>query len=116
MDNDRRKELREQYKNRRPEKGVIAVRCGEDIWLAPAQDAAADRNSILFQLNMGSFPNRDLQKAYSAAPEQAQCLLLKKLDYTDPSDDVSDDLQLLLLEAADEYPDAKPLKPAVKLK
>lgn len=116
MDNERKRELREQYKNRRPETGVIGVRCGSRLWIAPSRDVTADRNSTLFQLDMGSFPNRELQKAYSKDPARAEYIVLKRLDLKDPAEDVTDDLQLLLYEAADEYPDAKPLKPAVKLK
>ena len=114
MDKERRRQLREQYDNRRPDMGIVSWRHGGDIWVMTSTDAAADHNGTEFQLKLGSFPNRELQRAYSADPEGFVWTLEKKLEYEDPKEDHGDDLELLLLEFLDAYPDARPMKPGKK--
>lgn len=62
----RKKELIEQYKQMRPEMGVLLIRClrEEAVFLAPCPGFTIRRNRILFQLNMGSHPNRRLQQLW----------------------------------------------------
>ena len=114
MDRDRKKELRGQYMRRRPDMGVVTWRCGDDIWVMTSRDAAADYNSMSFQLKLGSWPGKELQRAYNADPDGFQWTLEKPLRYDDPNDDLSDDLALLLMEFLDEHPNAKPMKPGIK--
>ena len=114
MEKQRQKELKEAYKLRHTTKGVAAWKSGDRLWIAKTDDATADFNGTSFQLRLGSWPNRELQQAYSAAPESFEWLLLKELKYEDPTQDYADDLELLLLECFDEYPDAKPMKPNQK--
>ena len=114
MDNDRRKELREQYKNRHPKMGVVSWRSGERIWAGTSTDTNADHNGMSFQLKLGSWPEKELQKAYSADPQSFEFSVEKELDYEDPSEDHSDDLDLLMMEFLQEHPEAKPLRPVRK--
>lgn len=57
MDINRKKELMEAYKNRRPEMGVVSVRClatGESF-LGTSSDTRATMNGIRVKLNGGLY-------------------------------------------------------------
>ena len=108
---DRRKELRERYENRHPDMGIVCWKSGDRMWIAKSKDAKADYNSTSFQLKLGSWPNREMQKAYNAAPDSFEWIVLKKLDYEDREEDHSDDLEILYMMVIEEYPDAKKMKP-----
>lgn len=112
MDEKRKKELKAAYAARHPVKGIVCWQRGEQRWIAKSQDAAADRNSTSFQLKLGSWPNRELQKAYAADPDSFVWSVLAELSYEDPAEDLTEDLELLRLEVLDRYPDAKPMRSA----
>ena len=116
MDKEKRKALQEQYKERHPEMGIVCWKCGDKIWLAESKDVQADYNSMKFQLKLGSWPNKKLQNEYNNDPENFEWVVLKQLDYKDPAEDHYDDLDILMLEAMAEYPDAEPMKPNKKWK
>lgn len=111
MDDARKKTLREEYDRRRPDMGIVCWRSGERMWIAISRDAKADYNRSLFQLKLGSWPERELQRAYTEAPETFQWSLLKKLDYEEREEDHSADLELLYLLCQEEYPQAKAMRP-----
>ena len=110
MDNEKKKALREQYSNRHPQMGVVCWKCGDEMWIDMSKDFNADRNRTDFQLKLGSWPNKALQKAYQDDPDGCSFSLLRELDYEDYSEDHTDDLKLLLMEVLSEYPDAKPMR------
>ena len=110
MNTDRKKELKEAYANRHPVMGIVCWTCGENMWVAKSKDADADFNGTSFQLKLGSWPNREMQQAYKADPESFRWEILKELDYEDPNEDLTDDLELLYMEVMDEHPDAKPMR------
>ena len=114
MEKNRKKALRKQYDNRHPDMGIVCWQCGEEMWVAASRDAKADYNSTSFQLKLGSWPNRAMQQRYRETPEAFRWSLLKKLDYEDPTEDHSEDLELLMLEVLEEYPNAKPMRPGRK--
>ncbi len=114
MDKDQKRALRAQYEERRPDMGIVCWRSGEQMWIATSKNAATDYNSSLFQLKLGSWPNRAMQQAYAAAPDNFRWSLLKKLDYKERDDDHSEDLQLLYMLCMDEYPQAQPMRPGRK--
>jgi len=116
MDNNKKKELQEQYKNRHPEMGIVCWKCGDDMWVAPSLDTKADFNGTSFQLKLGSWPNREMQSAYKKNPDSFEWKVLKVLKYEDLSEDHTEDLQILMMEVTEEYPDVKPMKPTVKLR
>ena len=116
MDKNRKKELRQQYQNRHPDMGVVCWQCGDTFWAAVSKDARADYNSTRFQLDLGSWPNREMQSRYREKPEEFQWSLEKRLDYEDNDEDYSEELELLLLEFLEEHPDAKPMRPGRKWK
>lgn len=115
MDKDRKKELREGYANRHPDMGVVCWQCGDEIWAAVTKDERASYNGTSFQLKLGSWPNRELQAAYSRRSGDFKWFMAKKLDYKEPSDVTGEDLELLLMEFMEEHPEAKPMKPGKKL-
>lgn len=110
MENERKKELRAQYEQRRPDMGIVCWQNGEKMWIATSKDAAADYNSSLFQLRLGSWTNRELQKAFTDDPNAFQWSLLKKLDYKERDEDHDDDLELLYMMCLDEYPNARQMR------
>lgn len=114
MNNERKKELREQYDRRRPDMGVVCWHSGERMWIAVSRDAKADYNRSLFQLRLGSWPNRELQKAFTEDPDAFQWSILKKLDYEDRDEDHSEELELLYMICLEEHPQAKQMRPGRK--
>ena len=63
MEKEQKKALRTQYDQRKPDMGVVCWQSGDKMWIAISKDARADYNSTLFQLRLGSWPNREMQKA-----------------------------------------------------
>lgn len=110
MTNDRKKELKEQYEKRHPRMGIICWQSGEKLWADMSRNADGDYNSTSFQLKLGSWPNRELQSAFTAAPESFSFSLVKELEYEDYSEDHTDDLKILLMDYLREHPDAKPMR------
>ena len=43
MEKEHRKALREQYQNRKPTMGIVALTHGDELWIATSTDAAADQ-------------------------------------------------------------------------
>jgi hypothetical protein len=64
----RRRDLVRQYKERKPEVGVFAVRCSAtgEVWVAASRTLASARNPIWMSLRLGSHRNRDMQEAWKA--------------------------------------------------
>ncbi len=110
MNTDRKKELKEAYSKRHPDMGIVCWTNGNRMWIAKSKDAKADFNGTSFQLQLGSWPNREMQDAYKADPASFRWILLKKLDYKEIDEDLSDDLEILYMEAMEEYPNAKPMR------
>ncbi|HOB11615.1 MAG TPA: GIY-YIG nuclease family protein [Syntrophomonadaceae bacterium] len=97
---ERKKELQEQFKQMKPDMGILAVinmdskRC----WLEAATNLKGKQNSVAFQLKNGSHINRQLQKDWNEQGEQAfQIVVLEQLEYDkdESKTDYRDDLELL---------------------
>lgn len=114
MEKDRKKALRAEYDQRKPDMGIVCWRSGERMWIATSKDAKTDHNGSLFQLKLGSWPNREMQKAYNEAPDSFQWSLLKKLDYEERDEDHGEELELLYMLCLEEYPDAEQMRPGRK--
>ena len=67
MPNAHRKELIEEYKNRKVARGVFQVTCSAtgQVWAGSAPNLDARKNGLWFALNHGSNNNPTLQKAWS---------------------------------------------------
>lgn len=110
MDIKRRKELTEAYKNRRLDMGVIAFRCTatDEIFLTSATETSAKSNRLRFQLSAGSCPNRRLQALWTQYGEGAfELSVVKRLEYEDPQEDHSEELETLLALCLLENPQAE---------
>lgn len=114
MEREKRKEMQSQYANRHPEMGVVCWQSGARLWLAASKDTHADHNSTLFQLKLGSWPNREMQQAYHDDPASFAWSVLKVLDYENADDNHSDDLELLLMLCLEEHPGAALMRPTKK--
>ena len=101
MDNDRKRQLKRSYKERRPEMGIVSFCCEptQDLFLAWAKDTQAVINSNRFQLSADSHPNLTLQNLWNThGPEAFAITVLETLPYEedDSKDDYTEDLQTLL--------------------
>lgn len=67
MDTKRKKELLLEFKNRKPEMGIISFCCVPtgDHFIMGSKDTKADLNSSRFQLQMGTNYNRALQALWN---------------------------------------------------
>ncbi|WP_333650024.1 GIY-YIG nuclease family protein [Lacrimispora sp.] len=98
MDMKRRKLLLEEYKNRRPEMGVISLRCKAtgQAFLGISTDTKAGFNSICVKLSSNSHPNKKLQELWNQYDlEGFECSVLKVLKYEDPAQDHTAELEEL---------------------
>lgn len=93
MDDQRKRELKEEYRSSRPSMGVLAFRCeptGESFLLA-SRNISADTNSVTFKLNSGYHPNRHLLELWKRYGEEGFVVeVLETLEYCDESDDSAD--------------------------
>ncbi len=98
MNTDRRKELIEAYRNRRPEMGVVSLRCvaTDDVFLGVARDTKAEFNSLQAKLNGGQHPNKRLQGLWNEhGKEGFEYSVLQTLEYDDPAEVDAEDLDEL---------------------
>ena len=98
MDAMRRKQLMEEYKHRRPEKGVISYRCKETgvSYLGISKDTRADFNSTNVKLAGNSHPNKEMQAIYNQYGQAGfDISVLKVLKYKDPADNHTAELEEL---------------------
>ncbi|AQS58094.1 GIY-YIG nuclease family protein [Desulforamulus ferrireducens] len=97
---DRKKELKEQYKQMKPPMGIFMVRCKLDnkCLLEVTPNIKGKINSTRFQLANGSHRNRELQKAWRELGEDAfEFEVLENLEYDEDETktDYKEDLALL---------------------
>lgn len=114
MEKAQKRALRAQYDQRQPDMGIVCWQSGEQMWIATSKDAAADYNSSLFQLRLGSWPNREMQRAFTKDPDSFRWSLLKPLEYEEREEDHSEELALLYLLCLEEYPAAQQMRPGRK--
>lgn len=97
---DRRKELKEQYKNIRPDMGIFIVRPNSNnkCFIEIASDLKSKINRTKFQLEFGNHPNEELQKEWKDLGEKSfKIEVLEKLkhDENNSKTDYTEDLALL---------------------
>lgn len=99
---DNKKELKQKYKNMKPEMGVFRIesRVSGNCYLYAAPDLKSLMNRYCFQLNVGSHQNRDLQQEWSE--QGADNFIIETLDRLEYDKDESktdyaEDLELLRL-------------------
>ena len=71
--NKSRKELVQAYKERKPRRGVFAVRCAATgmVWVSATPTLDTQQNQTWFGLRSGGHPNRALQEAWKTHGEAA---------------------------------------------
>jgi hypothetical protein len=73
MSKERRRALLREYKEKKPRRGVYAVRCNVtgEVWVSASPNLDAQQNSLFFQLRSGGYPNRALQEAWKTHGDAA---------------------------------------------
>ena len=107
MDKTKRKELMEAYKNRRPDMGVVAIRCLDtgDTFFGASKDTKADINSNRFKLESGSHRNTALRKLWEQyGAGSFEFYVSDTLEYDDETEDYSDKLEALLVRRLEATP------------
>lgn len=98
MNDKRRKELILEYKNRKPEMGVISYRCmatGESF-LGISKDTRADFNSTNIKLESNHHPNRRMLELWQKyGKEGFEISVIKVLEYKDPLENYTKELEAL---------------------
>ena len=101
MDEKRKKELLLEYKNRKPEKGIISYRCKEtnESFLMASNDTKVSFSSTSAKLSMIYHPNKRLLELWNKyRAEGFELTVLKVLKYEDPNEDYSKKLDSMLVE------------------
>lgn len=97
---EKRKELKRQYKEMRPEMGVFAVRSFVDgkIYLEAAADLKSAMNACKFKLQANMHPHKSLQRKWNEFGKQNFVLeILDVLEYSkdEAKTDYDADLEIL---------------------
>lgn len=99
MDMQRKNQLLEEYRNRKPEMGVISFRCirtGE-AFLGISKDTKSDFNSNRCKLAANWHPNKRLQELWNQYGENSfELSVMQVLKYEDPKADHTAKLEKLL--------------------
>lgn len=101
MNTERKKQLMMEYKNRRPEMGVISLTCKAtgEAFLGTSEDTKIAFNSISARLSGLSHPNKRLQELWNKyGPEGFEQKVIRVLKYEDPGEDHTAELEKLRAE------------------
>lgn len=112
MNKEQRKLLLQEYKDRKPEMGVISFCCTAtgDTFLGISKDIKADYNSTACKLRFGYHPNRKLLTLWNTyGEEKFEMTTLRLLDYEDPKKDHTNKLEELREECLAQNPQAQKL-------
>lgn len=99
MDKSRKKEILNEWKNRKPEMGIIAFHFVEadETFLGISKDLSVGFNSSMFQLKLKSHPNQRMQELWNHVDEEGvELKIISKLKYDDPKEDHTKELKELL--------------------
>lgn len=110
MDIKRKKELLKEWKNRRPEMGVISISCKPtgDVFLGISKDTRAEYNSNRFKLSVKLHSNKQLQELWNKyGGNEFEYSVVEVLKYESPEDDQTDNLLELLECCLIEMPNAR---------
>ncbi len=97
---DRKKELKEMYKQMKPDMGIFIVqsKINNKYYLETTQNLKGKINSTKFQLEAGSFRNQELQKdwnKYKAENFEIKVLENLKYDKDESKNDYSEELEIM---------------------
>jgi hypothetical protein len=99
---ERKKVLKEMYKNMKPDMGIFVIKSNIDgkYYLEATQDLKSTINSTKFKLELGNHPNKELQKHWKEQGESNFTIeILEKLKYDEDESktDYSEELNILKL-------------------
>lgn len=109
---NRRKELKEQYKQMKPQMGLFIIRSkiNNKYYLENTQNLKGKINSTKFKLKSGVHPNQELQKEwndYGEANFTIEILDTLTYDKDESKTDYTEDLALLQMIWEEKLPDKK---------
>ena len=98
-----KKEMKEQYKQMKPEMGIFGIKSKTEkkCLLSAVADLKSRMNRFQFQLDMGSHPNRELQKDWKTHGQGDFIFeILEQLEYDkdETRTDYSEDLEILRMD------------------
>ena len=94
-----KKALKNSYKHSKTKMGIYKIGTGGDIWIGAAKNLNGIINSLKFQLELGTHPNKKLQGTWNELGGAAfKTEVLDELEYDkeNPDKDYADDLKALL--------------------
>lgn len=99
---DRKKELKEEYKQMRTDMGVFIVKKknSNKYLLVGTQNIKGMMNRVKFQLETGGYPNRELQKDWNESnPHDFEFTVLETLEYDkdELKTDYSEEVNIILI-------------------
>jgi len=97
---DRKKELKMQYKQAKPQMGIFIIRCkaNNKCYLQATQDLRGVMNGALVRLNGGMHPYKELQKEWTKLGQENFIIeILENLEYDkdESKNDYTEDLKIL---------------------
>lgn len=100
MDNKRKKELREQYKDSKSTMGIYQIKnhVTEKVYLGITQDLRGTINGSRFKLNAGAFKDRELQNEWrDYGEDKFDITIFSELEYDkdESKTDYKEDLLIL---------------------
>lgn len=99
-DMDRKKQLKEAYKQMKTDMGVFIVKKknSDKYLLVASQNLKGMMNRVKFQLETGTYPNRELQEDWKAGSGDFEFTIFETLDYDkdEAKTDYSEDLDVML--------------------
>lgn len=116
MNNERKKQLKQEYTQKRPGMGILCIKHIDSgaCFLMGAKDVNATRNRFTLQLRTGSHPDRDLQALWKEHTQSAfEITVCRELPYDekDPEKtDYSQELMELLQQALADIPESRIIK------
>jgi len=97
---DKRKELKEKYKNMKPDMGLFIIKCNANnmCYIEGTQDLKGTMNGTKFKLNSDNHSNKELQKEwtyYGKSGFTVEILENFKYDKDESKTDYSEELNIL---------------------
>lgn len=110
MDIKRKRQLLEEYKNRKPEMGVISYRCKRtgESFLGISTDTRADFNSTNMKLSTGTHPNKYMQDLWNKyGQDNFELSVVMVLKYENAAEDHRPELEKLREQCLKSDPEAR---------
>lgn len=113
MDRQTRRQMLKDYRMRKPPMGIVRIGCAAtgDVFFGSATDTAALINGLGFKLDAGSYPNKALQGLWNEHGAAGFSMTVEELlEYDDPAEDQTDNLEAMLDLCLESHPEASRLR------